>query len=136
MSEFDQIANSILLGSQAINNIVTTMGTVTFGWQAWTATITPASGSFSTTTNSPIYFQAGPLLFIRFLLSVTNVGTAVSPVTVSLPFTLTNFHNAALSYADTAGGIGFGFVQNATTFIWGPAAALGNNGYIISGLVI
>ena len=54
-------------------------------WTAYTPTITPGSGSFTTVSASGRYKQIGKTVFLRVTVTITTNGTAGTQVDVSLP---------------------------------------------------
>lgn len=56
-------------------------------WSAWTPTITPFTGSFTSASASGRYLQIGKTVFFSCQLTIVTVGTADAAVDLSLPVT-------------------------------------------------
>lgn len=53
---------------------------------AYTPTVTAGSGTFTTVSATGSYVRVNKLVFVKFIVTITNNGTAGSSVGVSLPF--------------------------------------------------
>jgi len=53
---------------------------------AYTPTVTAGSGSFTTVSATGSYLRVNKLVLVKFVVTITNNGTAGSSVGVSLPF--------------------------------------------------
>ena len=66
--------------------IDTSVGTGLLAWTNWTPTITPQSGTLtSTTINNARYVQLGKIVSIQLDFTITNNGTAAGSIFFSLP---------------------------------------------------
>ena len=55
-------------------------------WQAYTPTVTAATGSLTTVSATGAYCTIGKTVFIRFNISITTNGTGASAIVMTLPF--------------------------------------------------
>lgn len=70
-------------------------------WQAWTPTITSASGSFTTTSASGRYIQIGKTVHFQVAVTITTVGTGAG-ARFSLPVTAQSTVGTIGSYRERA----------------------------------
>lgn len=54
-------------------------------WTPFTPVLTPTSGAFTTLTSLSAYMQDGKTVHCRIDVTITSIGTAVGPITMSLP---------------------------------------------------
>lgn len=59
-------------------------------WTSWTPTLTPQSGSFTTTSTVAASKKIGKTVFFRLKITITTVGTASGYINASLPFAAVN----------------------------------------------
>lgn len=67
-------------------------------WAAFAASITAASGTFTTVSSTGKYQQFGKTVIFDFAITITTNGTAAIAIIATLPVTA----------KDTTGGVGFG----------------------------
>lgn len=70
-----------------LGNRVTVLETGPTAWAAWTPTITPSSGTFTSASAAGRYKQLGKIVFFSCRLTVTTVGSATGAVDLSVPVT-------------------------------------------------
>jgi len=86
---FDRTGEDLQIGDGSNSQIIH-MG----AWNAWSPTISAASGSFTTVSASGRYAQAGKLVYYHLTVSVTDKGTSTS-----LQFSLPVTSNASAGYS-------------------------------------
>lgn len=75
-------------------------------WTDYTPTWTPGTGSFvDTTTDYATYITVNPFTYFNSSLSITDVGTAVDFLWMSLPLTISGDNNSVVQAALLNGGV-------------------------------
>lgn len=100
-----------------ITGEITATGTA---WTAYTPTVTPANGAFTTVSASGKYKQLGKTMFFRANIIITTNGTANTAFTVSLPATPTTIGDARHVFA----------CSETTTGVLGKAHSGGGDAYV------
>lgn len=70
-------------------------------WTAYTPTVNPITGSFTTTSSTGRYFQLGKLVFFTARVTLTNIGTG-SGLRIGLPATSANSTYIVTAYEGAA----------------------------------
>lgn len=84
----NRIANNAVYGASTapVLKVSSTTEALTSGWQNWTPTITPASGTFtSITLNSAAYYETEKNIDFIFKMTITTNGTAAGNISFTLP---------------------------------------------------
>lgn len=119
-------------GSNTFTNIpVGSIATTSGAWQAWTPTVTAATGSFTTATGAGRYTQIGKTIHYQGSMTITTIGTGTGCV-FTLPVTAQTSSNVVIGSAreDATGGtMGIVRLASSTTGI----VARYDNGNILNG---
>lgn len=84
----NRISNNTVYGAATATVLkdATTVESLTSGWQNWTPTISPASGSFtSITLNSAYYYETEKNIDFVFKMTINTNGTAAGNISFTLP---------------------------------------------------
>lgn len=142
------VINSILLGSQAINNLTQvltnattlsmpnivslnfTAATATFGyvettlgWQSYTPVATPQTGSITSSVISGEYYALAPvggIFMINLKVQIVTTGSATPPVNLTLPAGVTAVNQCGLNFSDGNGDAGWAFCNTGTHVRFAP----------------
>jgi hypothetical protein len=105
-------------------------------WTAFTPTVTPGSGAFTTVSASGGYFVFGKIVFFNVTITITTAGTAAGPMSIPLPTGTANRASVAFaSETASVGFLGYGRIAAGGTTI-AVINKYDNNTYIASGNVV
>jgi hypothetical protein len=132
-------AATVALGSEVSGTLPVANGGTNYtggAWTAWTPTVTPTSGSFTTVSASGSYLSIGKIVFFSVSITLTNIGTGTGKVNLPLPvgnaaqnFVLPCIEVGATGKTGTLRGVsgsGTGVIQ-----AYDNSTSLMVNGYVI-----
>ena len=103
----------------------------------WTPTVTANSGSITSYTSSGVYTKVGRQVTCSFKVTITNQGTAVGPVLVTLPYTVGSYTPTFVGCGREDGTSGYAletFAYSGSTFAYVTLYQNGNvavNNYVL-----
>ena len=128
---------------QATSSAATGLAWNSGAWTAYTPTVSPASGSFTTVSSAGRYQRIGKTCILEFTVNITTNGTAAGATYVTLPFTAsggspTPYWTGTCKDFFVTGQAGFTTIGGGGTFLVFQSylgTYLGGSGYYIGGSI-